>query len=219
MKRSTEREYERIARELAERRAAAKAIGAPKTTADEDAAALGTSVRTLQRAEAWYCRHGSPVPPAVVDHAAVTVRHLDRRAEALTAHAERLATADHPGAANELAPTDTDAVEELQRAAAAQESARLIVEQSGAAVTLSGSVTFGGVETGIVAHGSIDATGYYTEDAQGVIVPEPIDTALCGTVRGGGAPEGALPHQAAAYQPRLSAQHITRRRRRPTGQR
>ena len=64
-------------------------------------------------------------------------------------------------------------------------SMRLIVEQAGSNVTISGSVTFLGVTTGITAvSGTIDATGYFMGTRSGLIDPDAaLDTALCGRLR------------------------------------
>ena len=61
-------------------------------------------------------------------------------------------------------------------------SMRMIVEQAGSNVTISGSVTFGGVTTGLTAlSGTIDATGYFMATRSGLIDPDAaLDTALCG---------------------------------------
>ena len=104
MKRATEREYARLGRLVNERRAAAIFAGADPPTWTEHAAALETSVRSIQRAELWCRKHGATRDgsPAMADHWRATLAALDRRADVLTAHLDRLATAKHPGATHEL---------------------------------------------------------------------------------------------------------------------
>ena len=101
---ATEREYARLGRLLAERRAAVTATGCEPPTWAEHAAALDTSVRSLQRADRWWREHGAAgeAAPAMVDHRRATLAALDRRADVLTDRLERLATAEHAGAAHEL---------------------------------------------------------------------------------------------------------------------
>ena len=90
MKRATEREYARLGRLLAERRAAAFDAGSAPPAWAEHAAALETSVRSLQRADRWCRQHGATRDgsPAMVDHWRATLAALDRRADVLTAHLE-----------------------------------------------------------------------------------------------------------------------------------
>ena len=104
MKRATEREYARLGRLLAERRAAAIFAGADPPTWTEHAAALDISVRSLQRADRWCSKYGvaRDAAPSVADNRFATLAALDRRADVLTARLETLATAEYPGAAHEL---------------------------------------------------------------------------------------------------------------------
>ena len=100
----TSREYARLGRLLAERRGAAVEIGCEPATWAEHAAALDTSVRSLQRADRWWRDHGAAqeAAPVMVDHRRATLAALDRRADVLTERLEGLATAEHAGAAHEL---------------------------------------------------------------------------------------------------------------------
>ena len=104
MKRATEREYARLGRLLAERRAAAIFAGADPPTWTEHAAALDISVRSLQRADRWCSKYGAAreAAPSVADNRFATLAALDRRADVLIARLETLATAEYPGAAHEL---------------------------------------------------------------------------------------------------------------------
>ena len=64
-------------------------------------------------------------------------------------------------------------------------SLRLNVEQAGAEVTISGSVTFGDVTTNLTAtSGTINRTGNFTATQSGVIDPDALaDDSLCGRLR------------------------------------
>ena len=104
VKTATAREYARLGRLLAERRTAAVDADCAPPTWTEHAAALYTSVRSLQRADRWCREHGAAreAAPAMADYWRATLAALDRRADALNGLLDRLATAKHPGAAHEL---------------------------------------------------------------------------------------------------------------------
>ena len=63
-------------------------------------------------------------------------------------------------------------------------SMRMIVEQAGANVTISGTLTYNGATTGITAiGGTVDATGFFMGTRSGFVDPDvALDTALCGRI-------------------------------------
>ena len=81
--------------------------------------------------------------------------------------------------------TGTVTVQAVDYGVSVQGSMRLVVEQSGDQITISGSATFDGVTTGITAtSGTIDKTGFYTATRSGLIDSDAAGTtALCGRSR------------------------------------
>ena len=61
---------------------------------------------------------------------------------------------------------------------------RLIVEQAGSELTISGSITLEGTTTNLTAaSGTINKTGHFMATRSGVVDPDALNTALCGSVR------------------------------------
>lgn len=66
----------------------------------------------------------------------------------------------------------------------AEASVRMVVKQSGADVTISGSITIASATVGIDAvSGTIDKTGFFTVTRTSVIDPDALSAGVCGSVR------------------------------------
>ena len=63
-------------------------------------------------------------------------------------------------------------------------SMRLIVEQAGSELTISGSITLEGTTTNLTAaSGIVNKTGHFMATRSGVVDPDALNTAICGSAR------------------------------------